>query len=77
MASAAAEALGKIRDPHAIESLISVLSGPYEIRNTASGALAEITGQDNKAAHKWQVWWEQNKEFMDELNDLSNRYSVK
>ena len=59
-----ANALGKLRDPGAVDSLIAAVKdgNPY-VRVRAAWALEQITGQafgDDSEA--WQKWWDQNKE---------------
>ncbi len=55
---AAAWALGKIKDPRAVEPLISALQDPI-VRFWAAQSLKEITGEDfGENKEKWQAWWE-------------------
>jgi HEAT repeat protein len=60
----AAEALGEIKDPKAIEPLISVLKDNGEtVSEIAANALQNITGKDfGQDYDKWLKWWEKNKE---------------
>ncbi len=62
----ATQALGSIKDPHAIEQLISVLNDKDEassVKSYVAEALSQITerrfGPDPE---KWQEWWKQSKE---------------
>jgi len=61
---AAAKALGEIKDPRAIEPLITALSEKdINLHMFAAGALREMTGRDFGTDYsKWQEWWEQKKE---------------
>ena len=55
---AAAWALGKIKDPRAVEPLISALQDPI-VQFWAAQSLKEITGEDfGENKEKWQAWWE-------------------
>ena len=58
----AAEALGKIKDPRAVEPLIAALKDEVSgVRESAAEALRKITGKDFKNPEEWRNWWEQNK----------------
>jgi HEAT repeat protein len=59
----AAWALGKIRDPRAVEPLIAALKDENpSIQEDAEKALMQITGKDfGPDPVKWQNWWKQNK----------------
>ncbi len=72
---AAARALGKLKDPRAVEPLISALKDHWWaplipflkdedswVRSTAAKALAKITGKNfGEDQAKWQSWWQENK----------------
>jgi hypothetical protein len=58
---AAAEALGKIGDPRAVEPLIAALR-EINLRFAASRVLWQMTGEKfGEDQEKWQAWWEKNK----------------
>jgi len=60
----AAEALGDIKDPQAVEPLIAALKDEdWTVQDSVAEALEIIAGQDfGRNQTKWQDWWEQNKE---------------
>jgi len=60
---AAVYALGKLKDPRAVEPLIEALKDKEpEVPPNADYALREITGQDfGIDPEKWQKWWGENK----------------
>jgi len=59
----AAEAFGELKDPRAVEPLISALEGENSwVREEAAKALANITGKDfGEDDTKWESWWHENK----------------
>jgi HEAT repeat protein len=57
----AAEALGKIKDPRAVEPLIAALKDPLS-RDYVAEALEEITGEKlGRNFWKWQKWFEEQR----------------
>jgi len=62
--SNAAVALGEIRDPRVVEPLIAALKDEdLNVRRNAAEALGKLTGKDfGKDSHRWQEWWEENRE---------------
>ena len=60
---AAAEALGKLDDPRAVEPLITAMQDrDYFLHYVAAESLQKITGQNfGIDQEKWLAWWEKNK----------------
>jgi NAD-dependent deacetylase len=60
----AARGLGYIKDVRAVPALIAALNDPDpNAQNAIESALRSITRADlGRDPHKWQKWWEENKE---------------
>lgn len=61
--SDAAYALGKLKQPSAIEPLIATLKEKDDgLRKESAKALSRLTGQDfGESAAEWQKWWTENQ----------------
>jgi|SRR5688572_5161242 len=57
----AAQGLGAIKDPRAIEPLIAAAQSTGNDGGDARESLHRITGQDLATAAEWTKWWDENK----------------
>ena len=57
----AAQGLGAIKDPRAIEPLIVAAQNTGNDGSDARESLHKITGQDLKSPTEWMKWWDENK----------------